>query len=76
MDLRRELICLAGGLPLRGCVCAWGLMLRKRITNRAKGAAKPKGFQKVVLRARAPMKGPRVGKGKAQLAPKAIWNSR
>ena len=29
-----ELICLAGGLPLRGCVCAGGLMLRKRITNR------------------------------------------
>ena len=41
-----ELICLPGGLPLRGCVCAGGLVLRKRITNRAKGAEKPKGFQK------------------------------
>ncbi len=27
-------------------MCAGGLMLRKRITYRAKGAEKPKGFQK------------------------------
>ncbi len=37
-DSEEELICLAGGLPLRGCVCAGGLMLQKQITNRVKGA--------------------------------------
>ncbi len=35
-----ELICLAGGLPLRGCVFVGGLMLRKQITKRVKGAEK------------------------------------
>jgi hypothetical protein len=44
--LRTELICLAGGLPLRVCVCAGGLMLRKRITNRVKGAEKTKRVSK------------------------------
>ena len=46
--LDNELICLAGGLPLRGygCLCAGGLMLRKQITNRVKEGAEKnqKGF--------------------------------
>jgi len=51
-----ELICLAGGLPLRGCVCAGGLMLRKQITNRVKGAEKRKRVSKraTVMQARKP----------------------
>ena len=42
---------------MRGCVCARGLMLRKRITNRAKGAAeKTKKVSKraTVMQARKP----------------------
>ena len=41
-----KLICLDGSLPLRGCVCAGGLMLRKQITNWVKGAEKTKRVSK------------------------------
>ncbi len=37
---------LSWDLPLRGCVCAEGLMLRKQITNRVNGADKPKKVSK------------------------------
>ncbi len=52
----KELICLAGGLPQGVCVCAGGLMLRKRITNRAKEAEKTKRVSKraTVMQARKP----------------------
>jgi hypothetical protein len=40
------LICLAGGSPLRVFVSAGGLMVRKQITKKVKGAEKGKGFQK------------------------------
>ncbi len=51
-----ELICLAGGLSLRVCVCAGGLMLRKQITNRVKGAEKNKRVSKraTVMQAKKP----------------------
>ena len=43
---------LSWGFATGEGVCAGGLMLRKRITNRAKGAEKPKRFQKGPLSCR------------------------
>ena len=46
---RRILICLAGGSPLRGCVSAGGLMVRKQITKKVKGAEKTKRVSEMQL---------------------------